>query len=79
MARRSRLVGHFDQKMRMTGALFAWGMLVRLSPDSARTKNTTANIIPSQKIGRAAAFNLFIVLLLLLARQRSGSFTLNRS
>jgi len=39
---------------------------VRLSPDSARTKNTMANIIPSQKIGRAAAFDLFMVLLLLL-------------
>jgi len=34
---------------------------VRLSPDSARTKNTMANIIPSQKIGRAAAFDLFML------------------
>jgi hypothetical protein len=42
------------------------GTLVRLSLDSARTKNTMANIIPSQKIGRAAAFDLFMVLLLLL-------------
>jgi hypothetical protein len=51
--------------MRMGGALFVLGILVRLSPASARTKNTMANIIPSQKIGRAAAFDLFMVLLLL--------------
>jgi hypothetical protein len=50
----------------MGGALFVSGILVRLSPDSARTKNTMANIIPSQKIGRAAAFDLFMVILLLL-------------
>jgi hypothetical protein len=49
----------------MGGALFVLGMLVRLSPDSARTKNTMANIIPSQKIARTA-FDLFIVLFLLL-------------
>jgi hypothetical protein len=50
--------------------------LVRLSPDSARTKNTIANMIASQKIGRAA-FNLFMVLLLLLRAGVPGfSFTL---
>src|SRR6266478_6253981 len=36
-----------------------------MSPDSARTKNTMANIIPSQKIARTA-FDLFILLFLLL-------------
>jgi hypothetical protein len=41
---------------------------VRFSPDSACTKNAIANIIASQKIGRAA-FNLFIVLLPSSARQ----------
>ena len=41
-------------------------ILVRLSPDSARTKKTIANIIASQKIGRATKFDLFIVLVLLL-------------
>jgi hypothetical protein len=49
--------------MRIGGALFVSGMLMRLLPDSARTKNTIANIIPSQKIART---DLFIVLLLLL-------------
>ena len=49
----------------MGGALFVLGMLVRLSPDSARTKNTMANMVASQKIGRAT-FNLFIVLFLFL-------------
>jgi len=42
-------------------------MFARLSPDSACTKNTTANIITSQKIERAAAFILFIVLILFCA------------
>jgi len=51
--------------MRIGGALFVRGLLVRLSPDSALTKNTMANIIPSQKIGRTA-FDLFILLFLLL-------------
>jgi hypothetical protein len=41
------------------GAVFVWRILMRLSPDSARTKNTMANIIPSQKISRTA-FDLFI-------------------
>jgi hypothetical protein len=50
----------------MGGALFVLGILVRLSPASARTKNTMANIIPSQKIARVAAFDLFMVLLFLL-------------
>src|SRR6266436_6275859 len=49
--------------MRIGGALFVSGMLMRLSPDSARTKNTMANIIPSQKIPRT---DLFIVLFFLL-------------
>jgi hypothetical protein len=49
------------------GALFVFGIVVRLSRDSACTKNTTANIITSQKIERAAAFNLFIVLILFCA------------
>jgi hypothetical protein len=56
----------FWSKMRMGGALFVWGVLMRLSLDSACTKNATANMLTSQKIGRAPAFNLFIVLLLLL-------------
>src|ERR1700757_244518 len=41
------------------GALFVFGVIVRLSPDSARTKNTTPKMIVVQKIGRAAC-NLFI-------------------
>jgi hypothetical protein len=40
------------------------GVLARLSPDSARTKNTTANMVASQKNVRTA-FDLFIVLFLL--------------
>ncbi|PYL05353.1 MAG: hypothetical protein DME31_00570 [Verrucomicrobia bacterium] len=40
--------------------------LARLSPDSARTKNTTANTVASQKIGRTA-FDLVILLLLFCA------------
>jgi hypothetical protein len=40
--------------------LFVWGVLVRLSPDSACTKNAIANTIASQKIPRTA-FNLFIL------------------
>ena len=50
----------------MGGPLFVARILVRLSPDSARTKNTMANIIASQKIGRAA-FDLFTLLFLLCA------------
>jgi hypothetical protein len=42
------------------GALIVWGALVRLSPDSARTKNTMANVVTSQKIPRTA-FDLFIL------------------
>jgi hypothetical protein len=45
--------------------LFVWDVLVRLSPDSACTKNAIAKIIASQKIPRTA-FNLFILLFLLL-------------
>jgi len=42
------------------GALIVWGVLVRLSPDSARTKNAMANVVASQKIDRNA-FDLFIL------------------
>jgi hypothetical protein len=59
--------------MRIGGAPFLSGMLVRLSPDSARTKNTMANIIPSQKTARTA-FDLFIVLLLVLHASHSRIF-----
>src|SRR6266516_884196 len=52
-------------RSRAVACSFCGITLVRLSPDSARTKNTTANIIPSQKIARTA-FDLFIVLFLLL-------------
>src|SRR5438876_11031439 len=51
------------------GAVTVWGALVRLSPDSARTKNTMANMVASQKTGRTA-FDLFI-LDSFSARQRS--------
>jgi hypothetical protein len=47
----------------MSGALFVWGVSVRLSPDSACTKKTIANIVASQTIDRT---DLFIVLFLLL-------------
>jgi hypothetical protein len=47
------------------GALLIWGILVRLSPDSAFVKNTMASVIASQKIPRTA-FDLFMLLLLLL-------------
>jgi hypothetical protein len=47
------------------GALVIWGILVRLSPDSAGIKNPIANMIVSQKIP-PPAFNFFMVLLLLL-------------
>src|SRR5207248_9424655 len=36
------------------------GVIVRLSPDSARTKNTMANIVASKNISRTA-FDLFIL------------------
>src|SRR5947209_19371425 len=52
-------------RSRAVACSFCGITLVRLSPDSARTKNTIANIIPSQKIARTA-FDLFIVLFLLL-------------
>src|SRR5207237_8485269 len=61
--------------MGASGALFVSGILMRLSPDSARTKNTMANIIPSQKIARTA-FDLFMLVIPSSARQRSAfSFT----
>ena len=50
------------------------GALVRLSPDSARTKNTMANVVASQQVSRAAAFDRFIVLLLLLRAERLRDF-----
>jgi hypothetical protein len=50
--------------MRKGGALFRPGMLVRFSPDSARTKNPTAMIAVTQKINRAA-FDIFIRVLVL--------------
>lgn len=67
----------FWSTMRMSGALSVLGILVRLSPDSARTKNTIANMIASQKIGLTAAFNLFIASFLFLrASVPRFSFTL---
>ncbi|PYK49984.1 MAG: hypothetical protein DME51_07100 [Verrucomicrobia bacterium] len=42
------------------GALIVWDAIVRLSPDSARTKNTMANIVASKNISRTA-FDLFIL------------------
>jgi hypothetical protein len=50
--------------MRIPGApgCFWGGTLVRLPPDSARTRNVIVKMIASQKNGRAA-FNLFIVLI----------------
>jgi hypothetical protein len=70
----------FWSTMRMGAgaALFAWGMLVRLSPDSARTKNTIANIVASQKIDRNAAFDLFMILLLLLCASVPDFLLMNR-
>jgi hypothetical protein len=60
--------------MRMGGPLFVAGILVRLSPDSARTKNTMANIIASQK--SAVLHLIFSRSYSFFARQRSGfSFT----
>jgi len=41
-------------------------MLVRLSPDSARTKNAIAKMIASQKTNRPDVLNFFMVLTLLL-------------
>jgi hypothetical protein len=53
-------------RMNPCGALFVRGILARLSPDSARTKNTIANIVASQKVSRTTAFNRFMILFLLL-------------
>jgi hypothetical protein len=46
----------------MAGAAlcFCGGIPVRVSPDSARTKNTMANVVASQKMDRNA-FDLFIL------------------
>ena len=45
--------------MRRLGALCRLGMLVRFTPDSARTKNPIAMMAVTQKINRAA-FDIFI-------------------
>ena len=47
------------------GALLVFAIFARLSPDSARTKNTIAKMAASQKIARTA-LDLFILLVLLL-------------
>jgi len=60
--------------MRMGGALFVWGVLMRLSLDSARTKNTIANIVASQKVSRTTAFNRFMILFFLLRASVSRIF-----
>src|SRR6266566_2864007 len=60
--------------MRMGGALFVRGILARLSPDSARTKNTIANIIASQNVSRTTAFNRFMILFFLLRASVSRIF-----
>jgi hypothetical protein len=59
-------------------ALFAWRMLARLSPDSALTKNAMANIVASQKVTRTAAFDLFMILLLLLCASVPDFLLMNR-
>jgi hypothetical protein len=67
--------------MWMAGALrcFSGGALVRLRPDSARTRNVIAKMIASQKISRPA-FDVFMVLSLLLrASVPESVFTSNRS
>jgi hypothetical protein len=46
--------------MRMGGALFVSGIFMRLPPDSACIKNPIANMIVSQQIRRAPAFDRFI-------------------
>ena len=56
----------------MGGALFVCGVIVRMSPDSACTKNTMANIVASQKIDRTAALDLFILLFVLLRANVPG-------
>jgi hypothetical protein len=69
----------FWSTMRMGAgaALFAWGMLARLSPDSALTKNAMANIVASQKVARTA-FDLFMILLLLLRASVVDFLLMNR-
>src|SRR5882724_9269194 len=52
--------------MRMGGALFVWGVLALLWPDSARTKNPIAKMAVTQKINRAA-LDIFILLILFYA------------
>jgi len=47
-------------------------MLVRLSPDSARTKNAIVKMIASQKTNRPAVLNFFMVLTLLLCASVIG-------
>jgi hypothetical protein len=69
----------FWSTMRMGAgaALFACGMLARLSPDSALTKNAMANIVASQKVVRTK-FDLFMILLLLLCASVPDFLLMNR-
>jgi hypothetical protein len=64
-------------RMNPGGALFVLGIFARLLPDSACIKNPIANMIVSQKIPRAA-FDLFMVLVLLLRASVPDCFALNR-
>ena len=52
--------------MRMGGALALLGVVVRLSPDSARTKNPVATRTATQKIN-LATFDIFMLLVLFCA------------
>ena len=49
-----------------TAGCFCSGILARLSPDSARTRNVIVKMIASQKMNRPAVLNFFMVLTLLL-------------
>jgi hypothetical protein len=64
----------FSSTMRMPGAPRCfWGSaLVRLPPDSARTRNVIVKMIASQKMNRPAVLNFFIVLTLLLCASVIG-------
>jgi len=46
-------------RIALGGALFVWNIVMRLSTDSARIKNTIPNMIAIQEIDRTA-FDLFI-------------------
>src|SRR5947199_5929055 len=58
-------------RSRAVACSFCGVTLVRLSPDSARIKNTTANMVASQKVTRTA-FDFFIFFNSFFARQRFG-------